>query len=299
MKLGMGWRKTTRGALVCLALAFGMSTAGCNDTVETPQCEHFWGYARVTGIAQDFDGVPMDSAGVEFVVADGSDCPSDFGPVIHRGTSDEEGRFDVVLWVADAKGERCVRGRVVRSEAVSEGLVEFTSDCDDVPPANLALDLTATPSAVIPTDLRITLYRQGSLGVGPHYQVAVDATGSIEFEGINNTIVSSAEGSVDPTALARLYRAFENIGYWDIKSLYEPEECSPYRFDVHSSSTSLRANGREHWVGHDHGCCGVPIYDDLTGLECEIDTALGTIQWTGSEALPCVWGPGQVCPPSE
>jgi hypothetical protein len=287
-----------RRILTYTVLALAMATAGCSDNTEEPGCDQTWGYAQVTGVARDFDGAPMDSAEVEFFVANDSHCPSEAGDFVHSGITDENGNFEVLLRVANARGERCVRGRVARSEAVAERLVRFSTDCDP-PVPTFELDLIATPSAVIPTDLRISLYRLHSCGMGPHYQVLVDATGSIQFEGINNTIVSSAVGSAELTALARLYRAFENLGYWNIKTLYSPEECSFYATDIHYSSTSLRADGREHAVLHDHGCCGIPVFDDLTDLECTIDDVLGTIQWTGSEAAPCGWAPGRVCPPTE
>jgi hypothetical protein len=108
------------------------------------------------------------------------------------------------------------------------------------------------------------------------------------FEAIDNCVVPGiSDGAIDLVSLARLYFAFEDIGYWDIKTIYEHDECTVYGYDVHYCSTRMTANGRTHRVIHDHGCRGIAVLDSLTGLECEVDSVLGTTQWTGIDAWPC------------
>lgn len=287
-----------------MILAYGMFVAlvmGCNESIEDPTtCDEFVGSATVSGIVRDFDGVVLPNAVVEIAVADVNECESRFGRIVARGLTDDEGKFVVTLRPVNTEGEHCVFGRVAGSESVSKGRVDFVSECAEKEPSEvLRLDLVATVSAIIPRDLQIALYRLHSHNNGPHYQVSVDAVGRVLFDGIDNALVEGVTiGKVEQETVARLYRAFEDVRYWDIKTFYPRSECSHYGFDVHYAGTSLRAHGREHRVSNDHGCCGVPELELLAELECTIDSVLETQKWTGSEAAPCRWRPGAVCPPS-
>jgi hypothetical protein len=284
--------------LTCILVAAVASS--CAESVEEPDCDEFSGNAIVTGVVLDFDGIPLGNAQVEFALFGAGDNPNDFGLIVGQGTSDEAGAFEVELRAANTEGKQSVIGRVVRSDTSSAGLVEFTSDCEpDTPYHELELDLIATPSAVIPPDLKIGLYRRHSHNVGPHYGVSVDAAGVVDFEGYDNVIKPGiANGLVSLFTVARLYRELEYIQIWNIEQHYDINECSLYFYDVHYASIGLIANGRGHSVWHDHGCCGVPELEPLADIECRIDDLLETIQWTGSAAEPCGWPPGQVCPPS-
>lgn len=166
--------------------------------------------------------------------------------------------------------------------------VEFVSDCEvGTSPGVLELDLVATPEAVIPPDLLITLYRLHAFS-GPHYSVSVDQNGSVRFEPFHDTLVDEvATGQVALTKLARLYRAFERMGFWPIKAVHNVEECELYTYDVHYATTSVRAKGNTHTVFHDHGCSGVSELNSMTSLECLIGDVLKTVQWTGTDASPC------------
>ncbi len=277
-----------------------LTSTGCSDSVEEPGCDLFLGSATASGAVHDFDGFPVANADVEFAISDTAQCRPDFQRIVGQGQTDENGNFEVLLQCGNITGVRCVFGRVARSDSISVGRVKFTSDCRRTEPIdNVELNLVATPPAVIPVDLEITLYRLHGLGAGPHYRVSVQADGYIEYEGIDSvTVEGFADTTIELISVARLYRAFEAIGYWSIKGLYEMERCDPYIFDVHYATTSLTANGKKHSVIHDHGCCGISLLDSLTHLECKIDTVLSTTRWTGSWARPCGWPPGQVCPPS-
>jgi hypothetical protein len=282
--------------LIILTLA----STGCGDSGEEPRCDLFLGSAAVSGVVYDFDEFPISNADVEFTISDTAQCRPDFQSIVGRGKTDEDGNFDVLLQSGNIVGVRCVFGRVARSDSISVGRVKFTSDCRRTEPIDtVELNLIATPPALIPLDLEITLYRLHAHAVGPHYRVSVQADGYTEYEGLNSvTVEGFADTTIDLMSVARLYRAFEAIGYWNIKESYEMEECDPYIFDVHYAATSLTANGKTHFVAHDHGCCGISALEPLTHLECKIDTVLSTERWTGSWAQPCGWSPGQVCPPS-
>ena len=282
--------------IILIALA-----TGCSDNTEEPVCDQFTGYANVNGVVRDFDGIPLGSAQVEFAMICEGDDMSDYGPIVGRGVSKENGEFDVKLRSGNTEGEQCVVGRVARSDTVSIGKVTFVSDCDpDKPQHSVTLDLVATPAAVIPLDLQIALYRLPPFTSGPHYSVWVDAAGTVTFEGLNNCVVTGvAEGTVELSSVARLYRKFQNVAFWNIKSVHIEDECTQYIFDRHVASTALVAMGSKHSVNHDYGCCGISELESLTDLECSIDEFLETLKWTGSEASPCVLPAGHYCPPSE
>lgn len=266
-----------------------LAATSCDESVEDPGCDVFSGSATVTGAVHDFEGRPLPNADLEFTISDTSRCSADFRQVFGRGKTDTLGRYDVLVQSDQTVGMRCVFGRVARSDSISLGRVNFTSDCRRAKPANeVLLDLVATPSAVIPEDLEITLRRSPPFHQGPMYSVSVDAHGFVEFEGISGvTVVGKADSTVALDVVARLYRAFEEIGYWHIKEIYRPDECVRYGFDNHHAGTSVVANGRTKQVLHDHGCYGIPVLDSLTRLECRIDTVLSTEVWVGSWP----WGP--------
>jgi hypothetical protein len=291
------------GALLSLVYIAGaiLAPTGCSDRVEDPGCDLFLGSAIVKGVAHDFDGFPVAKSHVEFAISDTAQCGPEFQWTAGHGETDEDGHFEVLLHSGNTDGVRCVFGRVAGSDSISIGRVKFTSDCRRSEPIeHVELNLFATPSAMIPADLAIRLYRLHAHGAGPHYSVSVQADGYVQYEGLDSVIVEGfADTTIDLISVARLYRAFEPFGYWDIKTLYREDECDFYIFDIHYASTSLRANGKEHCVVHDHGCCGIPELEQLTYLECKIDTVLGTSRWTGSWAKPCGWPPGQICPPSQ
>jgi hypothetical protein len=122
--------------------------------------------------------------------------------------------------------------------------VYFVSSCEDGEQPKISrLDLVATPTAVIPPDLQIELYRLHAWA-GPNYLVSVDHDGAVRFEPFHDTLVDEiASGRVDLTILARLYRRFEDSGYWDIQSIHEMDECESYAFDIHYASFQ-HCNGR-------------------------------------------------------
>jgi hypothetical protein len=232
----------------------------------------------------------MAGAEVEFTISDIKLCVAERRNVIGRGQTDAEGRFEVVLQSGNVVGERCVFGWVARSDSVSTGSVKFTSDCRRTEPVHeVEINLIATPSAMLPEDLVISLYRLHGLGHGPHYSVAVEADGSVHYQGIDSVaVVGLADTTVALLAVARLYREFVDIGYWDIKEMYDRvEDCSSYSTDVHYASTSVVANGVTKRVIHDHGCRGIPVLDSLTRLECKIDSVLCSERWTGTWSWPC------------
>jgi hypothetical protein len=279
-----------RNLLAAIIVVFGIvfAVGGCDESIEEPGCDLFLGRATASGTAYDFDGAVLAGADIEFTIADTSVCEPDFRGIIGRGRSGDDGTYSVTLRAGNIAGERCVFGRIVGSDSISAGRVHFTSDCDRTEPVyDVAMDLVFPASSVIPDDLKIALYRLHAFS-GPHYQVTVDAAGHIEFEAINDCAVPGvSEADVDLVTVARLYRAFEAIKYWKIPSIHYPEECERYAYDIHYCTTSLAANGRLHFVVHDHGCYGIDVLNQLTELECEVDRVLDTIRWTGKDAWPC------------
>lgn len=278
-------KKLAMLAVAAIALVFG----ACEDSVENPGCDLFTCSATVTGVAYDFEGEPLAGADVEFTMADTSRCDADFRGIVGRGQTGMDGGYEVTLRAGNTVGTRCVFGRVVGSDATTSGRVRFTSDCQRTEPVyEIELDLVLPAVSVLPADFSLTLYRLHSFNMGPHYTVGVKASGRILFEPIDNCLVSEpTEATIDLVSLVRLYNAFEDIGYWHIKTLYDREECEQYSTDVHYCSMRLKANGRSHDVIHDHGCRGIAVLDSLTELECDVDSVLGTIQWTGIDAWPC------------
>jgi len=262
----------------------------CDESVEDPGCDLFMGSATVFGVARDVDGNVMVDAEVEFTIEVTNRCVADQRSVLGRGKTDADGSYEVLLQTGNTVGERCVFGWVARSDSVSTGRVKFTSDCRRTEPVDqVELDLVATPPAMIPQDLVISLYRLHGLGHGPHYSVAVDAAGNVNYEGIDSVaVLGLADTTVAILSVARLYREFVDLGYWKIKEMYDREDdCTSYSTDIHYASTSVIANGVTKRVIHDHGCRGIPVLDSLTRLEYKIDSVLCSERWTGTWSWPC------------
>jgi hypothetical protein len=277
-------KKTTTLIMTLLVIV------ACDESVEDPGCDLFIGSATVVGVARDIDGEVMADAEVEFTISNAEPCVAERRNVIGQGRTDADGRYEVLLKAGNIVGEWCVFGWVVRSDSVSTGRVKFTSDCRRNEPVDeVELDLVATPSAMIPEDLVISLYRLHGLGHGPHYSVAVDAAGNVHYQGIDSVaVLGQADTTVAILPVARLYRDFVDIGYWNIKEIYDREDdCTSYSTDIHYASTSVVANGVTKRVIHDHGCRGITVLDSLTRLECKIDSVLCTERWLGQWSRPC------------
>ncbi|MFD3163763.1 DUF6438 domain-containing protein [Herpetosiphon sp. NSE202] len=148
---------------------------------------------------------------------------------------------------------------------------------------------TPQPSAVptriqqVPADLEITIRRSMCYGTCPVYEVTIDHTGKVVYEGKDFVkIVGQAETNISNEQLLTLINAFVERNYWDYQASYNegPECVGGSATDNPGAATSITMNGKSKAVWHYYGCRGFAGEDGLFALEKLIDTTVNVKQWT-------------------
>ncbi len=143
---------------------------------------------------------------------------------------------------------------------------------------------TAVPTKIqqVPADLNISLKRTICFGECPIYQVTIDATGKVRYEGKDYVkTVGQAETSISNEQLLTLINAFVASNYWEYQSLYEygGTECDGIMSDMPNANTSMTMNSQTKSVQHYLGCKGFAGEAELKALEDLIDTTVNVNQW--------------------
>lgn len=134
-------------------------------------------------------------------------------------------------------------------------------------------------------DLMITLNRTECYGTCPVYELAIEADGSVTFNGKKHTkTLGKANGKIDSGQLDRLLEEFNSVGYLDLDEVYDEKTCPSYATDMSTVRTSIRQNGKTKFISHYLGCSkkdgdNKPYPPGLTELERSIDVAARSEQW--------------------
>ena len=158
-------RKLSMLIMISIVLALG----GCDESIEDPGCDLFTGSATASGVAYDFEDLPLAEADVEFTIADTTQCAADFRYVVGRGRTDVDGRYEVALRAGNLVVTRCVFGRVVGSDSVSAGPVSYTYESEPSEPLdNDQLELDLTDLSWNPSHFALSVSRIPGHAIGPH-----------------------------------------------------------------------------------------------------------------------------------
>lgn len=134
---------------------------------------------------------------------------------------------------------------------------------------------TSATAAVTPAKQPLaSLYRGPCLGRCPEYQVDVYADGAVRFRGLGNVAtMGEATGHLDEAQLAALTARFEAANFRGFAGRYENIDTSDLPLVI------IAYQGR--MVRHAHGDSGAP--SELTKLEDDVDTLIGTKPWVTGE----------------
>jgi len=141
------------------------------------------------------------------------------------------------------------------------------------PDGDFPLGVRDTASVVI------RLARSGCFGWCPSYELTVDGSGTLRFQGHANVdSLAPAPVRLGRAELIAILHAFERVDYHGLGD-YSREVCATIT-DMPSVVTSIAHDGREKHVVRYGGCNRAPLA--LTRLEWRIDSIAGTDRWIGN-----------------
>ncbi len=128
---------------------------------------------------------------------------------------------------------------------------------------------TPEPKKAAPTVL-VSLQREACFGKCPLYSVRVMTDGAVTFEGERFVAVTgTSTAQLDPAALGTLVARLEASGFERWKPAYTTREVT----DLATVELRFKDKTIRHYLGDAHAPA------ELTALEADVDTLLGTSQW--------------------
>ncbi len=146
----------------------------------------------------------------------------------------------------------------------------------------LVVGLAASASAQeveVPADTQIHMQRTSCLGPCPVYTVAIDARGTVTYDGERFVrLVGHQTAHIAPSLVARLLANAERVHFFDLRDAYRvienPDGTISAASDLPTTIVTITVNGRTQRV---EDYVGAP--DTLTAFEREIDDAARTTRW--------------------
>ena len=136
-------------------------------------------------------------------------------------------------------------------------------------------DGATSDSADAARDIRITLERGACFGRCPMYEVALDGSGKVVFEGRNFVKeLGRHEDNVPVADVRALATEMEQAGYFAFEEQYPPDAT-----DHATVVSSLTLNGRTRRIEHNLGSRSAP--DALETLYARIDEVARSAKWIG------------------
>jgi hypothetical protein len=139
-----------------------------------------------------------------------------------------------------------------------------------------------TRSTTVDPAAYVVLERGPCFGTCPVYDVQIDATGTVTFDGRRFVDrEGTATAQVPPDSAAALMRSLEADGFFALapRYLHGEKECGAYHTDAPHVTLTLSLDGRTHTVQHDYGCTGAP--DVLRRMHERVDSTAGVTRWIG------------------
>lgn len=137
-----------------------------------------------------------------------------------------------------------------------------------------------TRSTSVDEGARVVMERGPCFGTCPVYEVRIDASGVVSFDGRRFTDLSgTATAGIPRDSAAALMRSLEADGFFDLapRYLHGEKECGAYHTDAPHVRLTLSLGGRTHTVQHDYGCTGAP--EVLRSMHDRVDAAAGVGRW--------------------
>jgi hypothetical protein len=145
--------------------------------------------------------------------------------------------------------------------------------------AGVAEDAGETPS------FAITLSTSACFGFCPEYDVTIDQSGSVAFDGRNNTKQEGKASKQVPAAdAAAVYDALVAADYWSLRDSYrnDADGCRSVVTDAPTYTWTVTAEGKPSKMIADYlGCKGAPGLDALRAAETLIVDKAAISDWIG------------------
>jgi hypothetical protein len=129
----------------------------------------------------------------------------------------------------------------------------------DAKPSVAATD--RTPKSVTPSDIPfgedvvITMKRGPCFGRCPQYSLSIYGSGKVDFEPIQNTLVTDkVSGTISPDEVKELVAEFAKIGFLELDDAYTEQNCPNAATDHSTVVISLTAGGKTKTISHYTGC---------------------------------------------
>lgn len=134
----------------------------------------------------------------------------------------------------------------------------------------------------VPPDTLIVLDRGACEQRCAVYRLVIFADGTVIYDG--RYFVRRAgliRSSISPETLARLLANLDAGGFFSLENNYgygSKDRCDAYEPGEPTAILTVSSGGRSKTILHNHGCSG-KASSRLTGLEDDVDRAVGTAKW--------------------
>jgi hypothetical protein len=145
---------------------------------------------------------------------------------------------------------------------------------------------TADDAGGATSSFAITLSTGPCFGACPEYDVTIDETGSVMFDGHENTHQQGEATKQVPAAdAAAIYDALVIANYWNLHDRYrtEADGCESVATDHPTHTWNVTAEGKPAKMVEDYlGCMGAPGVDKLRDAEALLVQNAGISAWIGA-----------------
>lgn len=144
---------------------------------------------------------------------------------------------------------------------------------------------TSDDAGAAVSNFEITLSTGPCFGACPEYDVTIDQTGSVTFDGHQNTKQSGKANQQVPAAdAAAVYDALIAADYWNLHASYrtEADGCARVATDHPTYTWTVTAQGKQSKMVEDYlGCMDAPGLDKLRAAETLVVDKAGIADWIG------------------
>ena len=143
-------------------------------------------------------------------------------------------------------------------------------------------------AAVTSSGTLVSLDRSLCYGDCPSYEVTVDGSGHVVYQGRAHVTVEGArEKEIGRDRVEAILARVSQCGFFEMKDRYSGRDsCPGYCTDFPTVTISVTHGGKSKRIAHYLGCAGLPELVGLTEFETKVDEMIGTAEWVGRPRGP-------------
>jgi hypothetical protein len=137
----------------------------------------------------------------------------------------------------------------------------------------------------VPKNFEVSLSTGRCFGKCPVYEVTVDQSGKVEFDGHENVAQQGRASKQIPADDARaIYDAVVETHYWQLKEAYSTaaDGCVQVATDHPTFNWKVTADDKTKTLKQYLGCKGIPELDKLHAIEALLREKCALSEWIGS-----------------